>query len=135
VVGCSQHQNFLSETTSTIKAFRWSKQIGNRDPQNLLTASSLGSLVGSFRFASWLIFHSPLLLSIRNHQHKTDLLFRKSATRTRSNHHHIIITVSVEAYLTQEFDILFIDARSIVKEVKVSLGINGYPSEEERLQV
>jgi hypothetical protein len=42
--------------------------------------------------------------------------------------------MSVESYLTRELDIRFIDARSIVNEAKVSLGIVGYPlKEQERL--
>ncbi len=39
--------------------------------------------------------------------------------------------MSVESYLTRELDIRFIDARSIVNEAKVSLGIVGYPLEEQ----
>jgi hypothetical protein len=39
--------------------------------------------------------------------------------------------MSVESYLTRELDIRFIDARNIVTEAKVSLGIRGYPSKDQ----
>jgi hypothetical protein len=39
--------------------------------------------------------------------------------------------MSVESYLTRELDIRFIDARNIVTEAKVSLGIQGYPSKDQ----
>jgi hypothetical protein len=39
--------------------------------------------------------------------------------------------MSVESYLTRELDIRFIDARSIVNEAKVSLGIVGYPLKDQ----
>jgi hypothetical protein len=39
--------------------------------------------------------------------------------------------MSVESYLTRELDIRFIDARSIVNEAKVGLGIVGYPLKEQ----
>jgi hypothetical protein len=43
--------------------------------------------------------------------------------------------MSVEAYLTRELDIRFIDARSMVNEAKISLGIQGYPTLKENMQV
>jgi hypothetical protein len=43
--------------------------------------------------------------------------------------------MSVEAYLTRELDICFIDARSMVNEAKISLGIQGYPTLKENTQV
>jgi hypothetical protein len=39
--------------------------------------------------------------------------------------------MSVESYLTRELDIRFLDARNIVTEAKVSLGIQGYPSKDQ----
>jgi hypothetical protein len=45
------------------------------------------------------------------------------------------IIMSVEAYLTRELDIRFIDARSMVNEAKISLGIQGYPTLKENMQV
>ena len=43
--------------------------------------------------------------------------------------------MSVEAYLTRELDIRFIDARSMVNEAKISLGIQGYPTLKQNMQV
>jgi hypothetical protein len=43
--------------------------------------------------------------------------------------------MSVEAYLTRELDIRFIDARSMVNEAKISLGIQGYPTLKQNIQV
>jgi hypothetical protein len=39
--------------------------------------------------------------------------------------------MSVESYLTRELDIRFIDARNIVTQAKVSLGIQGYHSKDQ----
>jgi hypothetical protein len=38
------------------------------------------------------------------------------------------MSITLESTLTREFDIRFIDARSIVNEAKVKMGIFGYPS-------
>ncbi len=39
--------------------------------------------------------------------------------------------MSIEGYLTRELDIRFIDARSLVNEAKLALGMIGYPSKQE----
>lgn len=39
--------------------------------------------------------------------------------------------MSVESFLTRELDIRFIDARNIVSEAKVNLGIHGYPTKHQ----
>jgi hypothetical protein len=59
-----------------------------------------------------------------------------------SQHHHqqpqqqhVHIIMSVEAYLTRELDIRFIDARSMVNEAKITLGIQGYPTLIQNMQV
>ena len=46
------------------------------------------------------------------------------------------VMMSIEQLLTRELDIRFIDARELVNEAKLSLGIVGYPSKEQlqRLQ-
>ena len=43
--------------------------------------------------------------------------------------------MTVESFLTREFDIRFIDARNIVNEAKVKLGIYGYPTKEQQVQL
>jgi hypothetical protein len=43
--------------------------------------------------------------------------------------------MTVESLLTRELEIRFIDARSIVTEAKVSLGIHGYPSKDQESKV
>jgi hypothetical protein len=40
--------------------------------------------------------------------------------------------MTIEAALTREFGITFIDARSLATEAKLSLNITGYPSKQER---
>ena len=42
---------------------------------------------------------------------------------------------SVESILTRELDLRFIDARNIVAEARLSLGIHGYPSKQEVFQL
>jgi hypothetical protein len=41
--------------------------------------------------------------------------------------------MTVEAILTRELEISFIDARTLCNEAKLSLGIDGYPSPEQEL--
>ena len=43
--------------------------------------------------------------------------------------------MTVEMFLTRKLDIRFIDARSITNEAKVNLGIHGYPTKEQELQI
>jgi hypothetical protein len=43
--------------------------------------------------------------------------------------------MSIEGSLTRTLDIRFIDARFIVNEAKVNMGIAGYPTEEQALKV
>jgi predicted phage tail protein len=43
--------------------------------------------------------------------------------------------MSIEGLLTRELDIRFIDARSIVNEAKINMGIIGYPTAEQALKV
>jgi hypothetical protein len=43
--------------------------------------------------------------------------------------------MNVESLLTRELEIRFIDARNIVTEAKVSLGIHGYPSKRQAIEV
>lgn len=43
--------------------------------------------------------------------------------------------MTVESLLTRKLEIRFIDARNIVTEAKVSLGIHGYPSKDEEREV
>eukprot|EP00934_Nitzschia_sp_Nitz4_P001130 Nitzschia sp. Nitz4//scaffold137_size62074//35538//35897//NITZ4_006419-RA/size62074-processed-gene-0.91-mRNA-1//-1//CDS//3329535712//1130//frame0 len=38
---------------------------------------------------------------------------------------------TVESFLTRELDVRFIDARHITSEAKLSLGIHGYPTQEQ----
>lgn len=38
--------------------------------------------------------------------------------------------MSIEGILTRELDIRFIDARELVNEAKMALGITGYPTQE-----
>jgi hypothetical protein len=60
-----------------------------------------------------------------------------SSISQQHHHHqqHVHIIMSVEAYLTRELDIRFIDARSMVNEAKISLGIQGYPTLKQNMQV
>ena len=39
--------------------------------------------------------------------------------------------ISVESILTRELDVLFIDARGLAAEARLSLGMDGYPSKNE----
>jgi hypothetical protein len=43
--------------------------------------------------------------------------------------------MSIEGSLTRKLDIRFIDARFMVIEAKVNMGITGYPTEEQALKV
>ncbi len=43
--------------------------------------------------------------------------------------------MTVESFLTRELDIRFIDARNIVTEAKITLGVNGYPSKDQERQL
>ena len=43
--------------------------------------------------------------------------------------------MSVESFLTRKLDIRFIDARSIVNEAKVGLGIHGYPTKDQEVSI
>jgi hypothetical protein len=43
--------------------------------------------------------------------------------------------MTVESFLTRVLDIRFIDARSIVSEARISLGIQGYPSKEQEQEL
>lgn len=42
---------------------------------------------------------------------------------------------SVEAFLTRELEIRFIDARELTNEARISLGLNGYPSRDEKRRI
>ena len=42
---------------------------------------------------------------------------------------------SVEAFLTRELEIRFIDARELANEAKVSLGMEGYPSKDQKRKI
>jgi hypothetical protein len=41
----------------------------------------------------------------------------------------------VEAYLTRQLNIRFIDARNICTEAKVSLGVEGYPTDDQEVML
>jgi hypothetical protein len=43
--------------------------------------------------------------------------------------------MTVESILTRELDIRFIDARKIVTEAKISLGMHGYPSKDQESEL
>ena len=43
--------------------------------------------------------------------------------------------MTIESILTRELELRFIDARALATEARVSLGIHGYPTQEEEQQV
>jgi hypothetical protein len=49
--------------------------------------------------------------------------------------HHHQNSMTVESFLTRELDIRFIDARNIVTEAKINLGVNGYPSKDQEREL
>jgi hypothetical protein len=43
--------------------------------------------------------------------------------------------MSVKAYITRSLDVCLIDARSVINRAKISLGIQGYPTLKQNMEV
>jgi hypothetical protein len=64
-----------------------------------------------------------------SHHHPSHLSSRQHLRLTNRKHS----TMTVEAVLTRELEIRFIDARALCNEAKLGLGVVGYPGPEEEV--